>query len=111
MKPTKHASTNFRMIRPFLDAVDASPDEHRRFLSGEYMPLSVESLGYTIHGGKVYSLTHYGEQNGDALAHGLHRHKRLGLHRFHVIDFQTVCGQIPLGAALLRRIRSFLPRR
>ena len=67
MKPTKHASTNYRMIHPFLDAVDASPDKHRRFLSGGFMPLSVESLGYTIHGGKVYTLAHYGEQNGDAM--------------------------------------------
>lgn len=67
MKPTKHATTNYRMIQPFLAATDASPERTRRFLSGGYMPLVVEYLGYTFHGGKVYSVTHYGEQNGDAM--------------------------------------------
>ena len=67
MKPTKHATTNYRMIRPFLDAVDASPEHSRRFLSGAYMPLSMEYLGYTFRGGKVYAIAHYGEQNGDMM--------------------------------------------
>ena len=67
MNPTKHATTNYRMIRPFLDVVDASPEQSRRFLSGAYMPLCVEYLGYTFHGGKVYSIAHYGEQNGDLM--------------------------------------------
>jgi len=67
MKPTKHATTNYRMIQPFLTATDASPERSRRFLSGGYMPLSVENLGYTFHGGKVYSITHYGQQNGDMM--------------------------------------------
>lgn len=67
MKPTKHATTNFRMVCPFLDAVDASPDGHRKFLSCGYMPLAVENLGYTFHGRKVYSITHYGEMNGDLM--------------------------------------------
>ena len=67
MKPTKHATTNYRMIQPFLTATDASPEHSRRFLSGGYMPLCVENLGYTFHGGTVYSVTHWGEQNGDAM--------------------------------------------
>lgn len=67
MKPTKHATTNFRMIRPFLDAVDESEDGSRRFLSGAYMPLCVESLGYNFRGCPVYSIAHYGEQNGDPM--------------------------------------------
>lgn len=68
MKPTKHATTNFRMILPFLQAVDASPEKHRRFLSGEYMPLSLENLGYSYRGGQVYAMAHYGKQNGDLMA-------------------------------------------
>lgn len=67
MKPTKHATTNFRMAVPFLDAVDASPDGHRKFLADGYMPLTMEDLGYTFHDRKVYSITHYGEQNGDLM--------------------------------------------
>ena len=67
MKPTRHATTNYRMIRPFLDVVDASPEHHRKFLSGGYMPLTMESLGYTFHDCKVYSITHYGEMNGDLM--------------------------------------------
>jgi hypothetical protein len=67
MKPTKHAKTNFRMIQPFLTATDASPEHSRKFLSGAYMPLCVENLGYTFHGGTVYSIAHYGKQNGDMM--------------------------------------------
>ena len=67
MKPTRHAATNYRMIRPFLDVVDAGPERSRRFLSGAYMPLSMENLGYTFHGREVYSIAHYGEQNGDLM--------------------------------------------
>lgn len=66
LKPTKHATTNFRMLRPYLDAADAH-DGHARFASGELMPLVVENLGYTVHGGTVYAVTHYGEQNGDLM--------------------------------------------
>lgn len=68
LKPTKHATTNYRMLKPFLDAADARPEHHARFLSGGLMPLTVERLYYTHHGGRVYSITHYGEQNGDLMA-------------------------------------------
>ena len=67
MKPARHARTNYRMVRPFLEVVDASPERSRRFLSGEYMPLSMENLGYAFHGCKVYSIAHYGKQNGDLM--------------------------------------------
>lgn len=66
LKPTKHATTNYRMLKPYLDAADAH-DGHARFTSGELMPLVVENLGYTVHGGTVYAVTHYGEQNGDLM--------------------------------------------
>ena len=66
LKPTKHATTNYRMLKPYLDAADAH-DGHARFLSGALMPLVVENLGYTFRGGQVYSVTHYGELNGDLM--------------------------------------------
>lgn len=66
LKPTKHATTNYRMLKPFLDAADAHGG-HARFISGGYMPLVVENLGYTVHDGQVYSVTHYGELNGDLM--------------------------------------------
>ena len=61
MKPTKHATTNYRALKPFLDGL--GPGSHRRYTSGEYMPLVVEKL-YQDGDATVYSLTHYGEQNG-----------------------------------------------
>ncbi len=64
MKPTKHATTNYRMLKPFLDGLGES--SHRRYESSGYMPLVVESL-YDEGETTVYSLTHYGEQNGDAM--------------------------------------------
>ncbi|MCR5842795.1 MAG: DUF1249 domain-containing protein [Oscillospiraceae bacterium] len=64
MKPTKHATTNYKMLKPFLDGLNGG--DHRRYYSGEYMPLVVEKL-YEDGAATVYSLTHYGEQNGDAM--------------------------------------------
>ena len=64
MKPTKHATTNYKMLKPFLDGLNGG--DHRRYYSGEYMPLVVEKL-YEDGDATVYSLTHYGEQNGDAM--------------------------------------------
>ena len=65
MKPTKHATTNFRMLKPFLDGLAGK--EHRRYYSGEYMPLVVEYIAGNDGFPKIFSLTHYGEQNGDAM--------------------------------------------
>ena len=67
-RPTVHAATNYRALKPFLDAVDAADEKHRRFISGGYMPLCMEYLYYTDHRGfPVYSIAHYGEQNGDLM--------------------------------------------
>jgi len=64
MKPTKHATTNYRMIQPFIDGLNGGT--HRRYEAPGYMPLVVERL-YEDGAATVYSLTHYGEQNGDAM--------------------------------------------
>ncbi len=69
MKPTKHARSNYQMISPFLEAVNASPNKHRRFTAPGFMPLSLESLGYSDHRNfPVYAMAHYGTQNGDLMA-------------------------------------------
>lgn len=65
MKPTKHATTNYKRLLSFI--VRLGDDGHRRFESDGYMPLVLEKL-YIDGGATVYSLTHYGEQNGDMMA-------------------------------------------
>lgn len=64
MKPTKHAKTNYRMIKPFIDGLNGGT--HRRYEAPGYMPLVLETL-YQDGTATVYSLAHYGEQNGDAM--------------------------------------------
>ena len=64
MKPTKHATTNYKRLLPFI--VRLNDATHRRFESEGYMPLVIEKL-YADGTATVYSLTHYGEQNGDAM--------------------------------------------
>lgn len=64
---TKHATTNYKMLKPFIDTVDAN-EGYCKFKSGGYMDLVVEKLYYTDGGGNdVYSITHYGKQNGDLM--------------------------------------------
>ena len=64
MKPTKHATTNYKMLKPFIDGLNGGT--HRRYEAPGYMPLVLESL-YPDGSATVYSLAHYGEQNGDAM--------------------------------------------
>lgn len=73
MNNTKHGTTNFRMLKPFLDVLTAAADEcgmsWRRFTADGYMDLSMEMLGYTDHKGRpVFYMAHFGEQNGDLMA-------------------------------------------
>lgn len=66
MRPTKHARTNYRMLVPYLETVNANGG-HFKFTVPGYMPLSIESLGYSHNGGKVYGMMHYTTQNGDLM--------------------------------------------
>lgn len=69
MKPTKHSGTTFRLLEPFLNAVDRAEGRHKKFHSPGFMDLSMEYLGYADrHGFPVYAMAHYGEQNGDLMA-------------------------------------------
>ena len=68
MKPPRYAASNFQKILPFITAADGH-DGHVRLESSGFMPLSIENLEMTDHNGNpVYSMAHYGEQNGDAMA-------------------------------------------
>ena len=68
MIKTRHEHTNYAMVAPFITATNAA-EGHRNFESSGYMPLTVEKLYYNdCYGNPVYSITHYGEQNGDLMA-------------------------------------------
>lgn len=70
MNNTKHAHTNFKRLLPFLGGMEAGHGryDYKRYESAGYMPLIFEYLHYSDYKGRpVYSMTHYGEQNGDAM--------------------------------------------
>jgi len=68
MIKTKHSTTNYKALKPFLEAVDAA-EGHKHFKSGGYMDLVIENLEYADEeGNPIYSIAHYGEQNGDLMA-------------------------------------------
>ena len=65
---TKHAGSNYRALKPFLEAVEKAGG-HAHFTAPGYMDLSIESLGFQDHeGNPVFAMAHYGEQNGDLMA-------------------------------------------
>ena len=64
----KNTEKSYRNLAPFLAATNASPRKYIKLRHSEYMPLVLEYLGFTDHRGlPVYSMTHYGELNGDAM--------------------------------------------
>lgn len=67
VKPPRSAGTNFRRLFPFLAAVNASEDNHLTFVSGGFMPLSIEFIGYDWNSLPVYSMMHYYIQYGDLM--------------------------------------------
>lgn len=70
MKPTKHATTNYRMLKPLIDGMSAHGENnhYRKYESDGFMPLVIEAISADENGRTVFSLTHYGEQNGDLMA-------------------------------------------
>ena len=55
---TKHATTNYRMLKPFVDVVD-SHDGYRKFKSEGYMDLSMEDIMKMTTGDrKTYIMMH-----------------------------------------------------
>lgn len=68
MKPTRYASCNYKRILPYIEGMNED-DDHRRYAAPGFMPLVFEFLHYSDrHGNPVFSVTHYGEQNGDLMA-------------------------------------------
>lgn len=64
---TRHAHTNYKMIVPFIDQVVNAGFSIRCKSSG-FMDLTVERLGTSdCYGNPVFSITHYGKMNGDAM--------------------------------------------
>lgn len=69
MRRTKHATTNYRSLKPFIDALNAAEGGSRHFKAPGYMDLVIEDLYFQdFEGNAVYSISHYGVQNGDLMA-------------------------------------------
>lgn len=65
---TKHSSTNYKSIKPFLEVVNNN-EGHYHFKADGFMDLVIENLQFNDYDGRaVYSISHYGEQNGDLMA-------------------------------------------
>jgi len=74
MKPTKHATTNYKKLLPYLENMNphrqsaGRPTEYRKFAAPGMMDLVIESLHYDFAPDMpVFSLACYGEQNGDLM--------------------------------------------
>ena len=67
----KHGATNYENLKPFIEVVDKA-DGHAHFKAEGFMDLVIENLERreTFLGSPmdVYSIAHYGEQNGDLMA-------------------------------------------
>ena len=62
----KHSGTNFKALKPFLDI---ATDDSRHFKADGFMDLVIEDMCITDDiGGHVYTISHYGVQNGDLMA-------------------------------------------
>lgn len=66
-KLPRHATTNYKMVLPFVSAAN-NRGGHARFESRGFEPLSVEYLHYSDHNGNpVYSMMQWYIQNGDLM--------------------------------------------
>ena len=67
IKRTRHAHTNYTMLKPFVNQSVKLNGAIRCKASG-YMDLVLESLQYNdCYGNPVYSIAHYGKQYGDSM--------------------------------------------
>ena len=68
MIKTKHSTTNYKSLMPFILAADQN-EGSKHFKSSGYMDLVIENL-QTVDGDgfPIYSISHYGIQNGDLMA-------------------------------------------
>lgn len=68
MKKTKHGGTNYARLMKYIGDMNAD-NNHKRYTDGGiHLPLVFEYLYYNDYKGcPVYSITHWGEMNGDAM--------------------------------------------
>lgn len=67
MTTLRHATTNYREIKPLLDAID-SKDGYISIENEPYIRLAGERLEwYDYKGRPVYYIAHYSEMNGDLM--------------------------------------------
>lgn len=68
---TKHGATNYKALYPFIEAVDSAGGS-AHFKADGFMDLVIENLErcewFLGERMDVYSISHYGEQNGDLMA-------------------------------------------
>lgn len=68
MTALRHATTNYRAVKPILDSIDRNGG----YISIEnepYTRLAAERLGWNDYKGRpVYYIAHYSEMNGDLMA-------------------------------------------
>lgn len=68
IKNTKHGRTNYRALQPYFEAVKAAGG-WLHFTSDGFMDFVVEDLQTdTEYAGHLYSIAHYGTQNGDLMS-------------------------------------------
>ena len=67
MKETRYGKTNYKTLLPFIDTVDRQ-EGHANFTAPGFMDLTIEYIYESDYeGNPVYSICHYGEQNGDLM--------------------------------------------
>lgn len=67
MKPTKHATTNYKKLLPYIEGMGPN-DDYRKFEAPGMMDLVIEYLHYNFAKDMpVFSIACYGEQNGDLM--------------------------------------------
>lgn len=65
---TRHAHTNYEMLIPYVNQVIQNEGSIRCKSSG-FMDLTIENLFVNdCYGNPMFSITHYGEQNGDLMS-------------------------------------------
>ena len=121
MTKPKHATTNFRMLLPFLDAADKAGG-HVHFTSDGYMDFVVENLQTTdSQGCQWYAIAHYGKCNGDLMSDpdmeiGVNRENGYIIPRTYQNDylgifqsvFKTIGGRLMYSQRLLTDLDGFL---
>ena len=67
MNNTRHSHTNYKMVIPYIESAEKNNGCIRCTASG-FMDLCIEKLWFNdCFGNPVYSIAHYGHQNGDSM--------------------------------------------